>query len=43
MSAKQREQMGQRAKERVMSEFSIEKTHVRFEAVYQEVMLGSKT
>lgn len=35
---KQREQMGRRAKERVMSEFSIEKARERYQAVYQEIM-----
>jgi glycosyltransferase involved in cell wall biosynthesis len=43
LSAKQRNQMGQRAKTRVMGEFSIEKARARFDAVYQEVMLESKT
>jgi glycosyltransferase involved in cell wall biosynthesis len=38
LSENQRQQMGQRAKERVMSEFSIEKARARFEAVYQEVV-----
>lgn len=38
LSAKQRQQMGQRSKERVMAEFSIEKTRECFEAVYQEVI-----
>ena len=43
LSNKQREQMGQQAKERVKGEFSIEKARVRFEAVYKEVMSESKT
>jgi len=43
LSTIQCEQMGQRAKERVMSEFSIKKTRMRFEAVYQEVMSGNKS
>jgi glycosyltransferase involved in cell wall biosynthesis len=38
LSENQRKQMGQRAKERVMREFSIEKTRARFEAIYREVM-----
>ncbi len=42
LSAKQREQMGQQAKERVRSEFSIEKARARFEAVYKEVMSKNK-
>jgi glycosyltransferase involved in cell wall biosynthesis len=39
---KQRERMGQRAKERVMSEFSMEKARSRFEAVYQGIISKSK-
>jgi glycosyltransferase involved in cell wall biosynthesis len=35
---KQREQMGLRAKERVLSEFSIENARERFEAVYQDIL-----
>ena len=42
LSEKQREQMGQRAKERVMSEFPIEKVRVRYEAVYRVVISSSK-
>jgi len=41
LSSKQREQMGQRAKERVMAEFSIEKARSRFDAVYQDVISES--
>ena len=37
LSEMQRAQMGQRAKERVMSEFPIEKTRAHFEAVYQDI------
>ncbi|MSP52951.1 MAG: glycosyltransferase [Gammaproteobacteria bacterium] len=42
LSEKQREEMGQRAKERVMAKFSIEKARMRFEAVYQELMKDKK-
>jgi glycosyltransferase involved in cell wall biosynthesis len=42
LSEKQREHMGQRAKERVMREFSMEKARAHFEAIYQEVMTGAK-
>jgi glycosyltransferase involved in cell wall biosynthesis len=38
----QRKQMGQHAKDRVMSEFSIKKTLARFEALYQQ-MVTNKT
>ncbi len=41
MPKEQRVQMGQRAKVRVMTEFSIEKTRERFEAVYRDVVKGS--
>lgn len=41
LSEKQREQMGLRAKERVMSEFSIEKAIARFDAVYQSILEGA--
>jgi len=43
LSEKEREQMGQRAKERVMSEFPIEKVRARFEAVYRDIISGNKT
>ena len=43
LSEKQRQQMGLRAKERVMSEFSITKTKARFEAIYQEIITNGKT
>lgn len=43
MSDKQRKQMGQRAKERVMREFSMEKTRVLLGEVYREVVSASKT
>ena len=42
LTENQRKQMGQRAKERVMSEFSMEKARARFESVYQDVISGSK-
>jgi glycosyltransferase involved in cell wall biosynthesis len=42
LSEQQREQMGLRAKERVMSEFSIAKTKARFEAIYQEIISTGK-
>lgn len=38
LSIEKRKQMGQRAKERVMSEYSIEKARARFEVVYEEIM-----
>jgi glycosyltransferase involved in cell wall biosynthesis len=38
LSEKQREQMGRRSKERVTSEFSMEKALARFNAVYQNVL-----
>lgn len=40
LSTEQRQQQGQRAKERVFSEFGIEKARARFDAVYQEVITG---
>lgn len=43
MSEKQREKIGERAKERVMREFTIEKTHTLFKEVYKEMLLGNKT
>jgi glycosyltransferase involved in cell wall biosynthesis len=43
LSKKQREYKGQYAKERVFSEFSIEKARARFDSVYQEIITGSQT
>lgn len=43
LSEEQRYQMGQRAKVRVMSEFSIQKARERFDAVYQQVLSEEKT
>ncbi len=43
LADRQRQKMGQRAKEWVMSEFSIEKALTCFEKVHQDVILGSKT
>ncbi|MEI6146600.1 MAG: glycosyltransferase [Methylococcales bacterium] len=42
LTEKQRQQMGHRAKERVISEFSMEKAQERFESVYQELISGDK-
>ncbi len=41
LSNEQRNQMGRYAKERVMSEYSIENARARFESVYQEVISKS--
>ncbi len=38
LSCEQRKEMGQRAADRVRSEFSIDKARERFNALYEEVM-----
>ncbi|MCX7155358.1 MAG: glycosyltransferase [Rhodocyclales bacterium] len=42
LSRQQREDMGQRAKRRVMAEFSIKKAHECFDSVYRELLVGEK-
>lgn len=43
LSENQRKQMGQQAKERVITEFSLEKLRVCYEAVYQEIISSTNT